>query len=153
MKYNMLLFKRIAAMLLFVVLSIWAGLDLCAQQRIKFIYDNAGNRLTRQKEIVVQTRGALSDEDFPSTYEERFMESKVTIYPNPTRGVLKVDISGVETFDDAHIALYDITGKQLQQWADITHSNTIDISERSPGIYIMQIAYNGNVSSWKIIKE
>lgn len=153
MKYNMLLFKRIAAMLLFVVLSMWAGLDLCAQQRIKFIYDNAGNRLTRQKEIVVQTRGTLSDEDSASTYEERFMESKVTIYPNPTRGMLKVDISGVETFDDAGIALYDITGKQLQQWTGITPSNTLDISECSPGIYIIQIAYNGNVSSWKIIKE
>lgn len=153
MKYNMLLLKRIAAMLLFVVLSMWAGLDLCAQQRIKFIYDNAGNRLTRQKEIVVQTRGTLSDEDSASTYEERFMESKVTIYPNPTRGMLKVDISGVETFDDAGIALYDITGKQLQQWTGITPSNTLDISECSPGIYIIQIAYNGNVSSWKIIKE
>lgn len=153
MKYNMLLLKRITAMLLFAVSSLWAGLDLCAQQRIKYIYDSAGNRLTRQKEIVVQTRGVLNDDDLPSTYEEKFMEAKVTIYPNPTRGVLKVDISGVETFDDARIALYDITGKQLQQWTGITPSNTIDISERSPGIYIMQIVYNGNVSSWKIIKE
>ena len=46
--------------LLSVVLSMWAGLDICAQ-RIKYTYDNAGNRLSRQKEIVVQTRGALND--------------------------------------------------------------------------------------------
>lgn len=138
--------------LLSVVLSMWAGLDICAQ-RIKYTYDNAGNRLTRQKEIVVQTRGALSDEEEPSVYEEELSETKVTIYPNPTRGMLKVDISGVEKFENARISLYDLTGKLLQQWAGISQSNEIDLSERTPGMYIMQVAYNGKISSWKIIKE
>ena len=145
--------KRVALIfLLSVVLSMWAGLDICAQ-RIKYTYDNAGNRLTRQKEIVVQTRGALSDEEEPSVYEEELSETKVTIYPNPTRGMLKVDISGVEKFENARISLYDLTGKLLQQWAGISQSNEIDLSERTPGMYIMQIAYNGKISSWKIIKE
>jgi myo-inositol-hexaphosphate 3-phosphohydrolase len=145
--------KRVALIfLLSVVLSMWAGLDICAQ-RIKYTYDNAGNRLTRQKEIVVQTRGALSDEEEPSVYEEELSETKVTIYPNPTRGMLKVDISGVEKFENARISLYDLTGKLLQQWAGISQSNTIDLSERTPGMYIMQVAYNGKISSWKIIKE
>lgn len=145
--------KRVALIfLLSVVLSMWAGLDICAQ-RIKYTYDNAGNRLTRQKEIVVQTRGALSDEEEPSVYEEELSETKVTIYPNPTRGMLKVDISGVEKFENARISLYDLTGKLLQQWAGISQSNEIDLSERTPGMYIMQVVYNGKISSWKIIKE
>lgn len=145
--------KRVALIfLLSVVLSMWAGLDICAQ-RIKYTYDNAGNRLIRQKEIVVQTRGALSDEEEPSVYEEELSETKVTIYPNPTRGMLKVDISGVEKFENARISLYDLTGKLLQQWAGISQSNEIDLSERTPGMYIMQVAYNGKISSWKIIKE
>lgn len=145
--------KRVALIfLLSVVLSMWAGLDICAQ-RIKYTYDNAGNRLTRQKEIVVQTRGALSDEEEPSVYEEELSETKVTIYPNPTRGMLKIDISGVEMFENARISLYDLTGKLLQQWAGISQSNAIDLSERTPGMYIMQVVYNGKISSWKIIKE
>ena len=153
MKKDKRISKRVALIfLLSVVLSMWAGLDICAQ-RIKYTYDNAGNRLTRQKEIVVQTRGALSDEEEPSVYEEELSETKVTIYPNPTRGMLKVDISGVEKFENARISLYDLTGKLLQQWAGISQSNEIDLSERTPGMYIMQIVYNGNASSWKIIKE
>ena len=145
--------KRVALIfLLSVVLSMWAGLDICAQ-RIKYTYDSAGNRLTRQKEIVVQTRGALSDEEEPSVYEEELSETKVTIYPNPTRGMLKVDISGVEKFENARISLYDLTGKLLQQWEGISQSNEIDLSDRTPGMYIMQVAYNGKISSWKIIKE
>ena len=145
--------KRVALIfLLSVVLSMWAGLDICAQ-RIKYTYDSAGNRLTRQKEIVVQTRGALSDEEEPSVYEEELSETKVTIYPNPTRGMLKVDISGVEKFENARISLYDLTGTLMQQWGSISQSNAVDISDRTPGMYIMQIVYNGNTSSWKIIKE
>ena len=153
MKKDKRISKRVALIfLLSVVLSMWAGLDICAQ-RIKYTYDSAGNRLTRQKEIVVQTRGALSDEEEPSVYEEELSETKVTIYPNPTRGMLKVDISGVEKFENARISLYDLTGKLLQQWAGISQSNEIDLSERTPGMYIMQVAYNGKISSWKIIKE
>lgn len=153
MKKDKRISKRVALIfLLSVVLSMWAGLDICAQ-RIKYTYDNAGNRLTRQKEIVVQTRGALSDEEEPSVYEEELSETKVTIYPNPTRGMLKVDILGVEKFENARISLYDLTGKLLQQWAGISQSNEIDLSERTPGMYIMQVAYNGKISSWKIIKE
>lgn len=153
MKKDKRISKRVALIfLLSVVLSMWAGLDICAQ-RIKYTYDNAGNRLTRQKEIVVQTRGALSDEEEPSVYEEELSETKVTIYPNPTRGMLKIDISGVEKFENARISLYDLTGKLLQQWAGISQSNAIDLSERTPGMYIMQVVYNGKISSWKIIKE
>lgn len=153
MKKDKRISKRVVLIfLLSVVLSMWAGLDICAQ-RIKYTYDNAGNRLTRQKEIVVQTRGALSDEEEPSVYEEELSETKVTIYPNPTRGMLKVDISGVEKFENARISLYDLTGKLLQQWAGISQSNEIDLSERTPGMYIMQVVYNGKISSWKIIKE
>ena len=146
--------KRIVAIfLLFVVLSMWAAADAYAQNKIKYTYDSAGNRLSRQKEIVVQTRGALSDEEEPSVYEEELSETKVTIYPNPTKGVLKVDISGVEKFENAQISLYDLTGTLLQQWGSISQSNAVDISDRTPGMYIMQIVYNGNTSSWKIIKE
>ena len=147
--------KRIVAIfLLFAVLSMWAAADAYAQNKIKYTYDSAGNRLTRQKEIVIQTRGALSDDEGePSTYEEKLSETKVTIYPNPTRGILKIDISGVEKFENARISLYDLTGKLLQQWAGISQSNEIDLSERTPGMYIMQVAYNGKISSWKIIKE
>lgn len=154
MKNNKRIFKRIAVIfMLFMVLSVWAGANVCAQNKIKYTYDDAGNRLTRKKEIVVQTRGALNNEEEPSVYEEELSETKVTIYPNPTKGVLKVDISGVEKFENAQISLYDLTGKLLQQWAGISQSNEIDLSERTPGMYIMQIVYNGNTSSWKIIKE
>lgn len=87
MKNNKRIFKRIAVIfLLFVVLSMWAAADAYAQNKIKYTYDSAGNRLSRQKEIVVQTRGALSDEEEPSVYEEELSETKVTILSQPDKG-------------------------------------------------------------------
>lgn len=138
-------------LLLLLLLALFSS-DTYAQH-IKYTYDSAGNRKKRQKEIVVQTRGALSDGEEPSVYEEELSETKVTIYPNPTKGMLKVDISGIQKFEESRISLYDLTGKLLQQWAGISQSNAIDLSDRTPGMYIMQIAYNGKVSTWKIIKE
>ena len=82
--------------MLFMVLSMWAGANVCAQNKIKYTYDDAGNRLTRKKEIVVQTRGALNNGEEPSVYEEELSETKVTIYPNPTKGMLKVRRLAVE---------------------------------------------------------
>lgn len=145
--------KQIAVPFLLSVLSLWISPSIYAQQRIKYTYDESGNRI--KKEIVLSsTRSVLGNmEEEPSAYEEKLHETKVTIYPNPTQGILKVDISGVDKFEKAQISLYDLTGKLLQQWANVLQSNVIDLTGQTPGMYIMQIAYNGQISSWKIIKE
>ena len=57
MRNNKRTLKRIAAIfMLFMVLSVWAGANVCAQNKIKYTYDDAGNRLTRKKEIVVMEK-------------------------------------------------------------------------------------------------
>lgn len=153
MKTYMQTFRRVAGLFLFfAVLLMCAFTDVHAQNRIKYTYDDGGNRLSRKQEIVVKTRSAVNEEE-PSIYEEKLAETKVTIYPNPTRGMLKIDISGVKVFENAAISLYDLTGTLLQRWENITQSNAVDISDRNLGVYIMQVTYNGNTSSWKIIKE
>ncbi len=146
-------FKRTAVLSLLSVLFLCTSLNVCAQQRIRYIYDEAGNRTKR--EIVLSSTRSMSEneEEASETYEEKLRETKVTIYPNPTKGMLWVDISGVDTFKDARISLYDLNGKLLQQWNSVSQSNAIDLSGQIPGMYLMQIAYDGKVSSWKIVKE
>ncbi len=80
-------------------------------------------------------------------------ELNVTITPNPTRSVLSVNLkwsSGVKT-----IELSDMKGVRLyhKQAGDQTTFN-IDVSQYSPGIYILQIrGDHGKVETRKIIKE
>jgi hypothetical protein len=97
---------------------IWFVVVLCTclsvnthAQRIEYTYDDAGNRTSRLPEIVMQSpsdhlRAATDIE----TFEETLSELKISIYPNPTDGILKVDISGGEIPENAQIYLYTITG-------------------------------------------
>lgn len=153
MKNNKRTSKQKAVLLLLSVLSLWISPNVCAQQRINYTYDEAGNRTKR--EIVLSSTRSVSEneEEASETYEEKLRETKVTIYPNPTKGMLRVDISGVDNFEDARISLYDLNGKLLQQWTNISQSNVIDLSGQTPAMYIMQVTYNGYVSRWKIVKE
>ena len=139
----------VSTLVLFVILSFGWNADAYSQ-RIEYIYDKAGNRETRQLQIIVQRMDSLENEN---ENREKMLESKVIIYPNPTRGILQIDILKVENFNDYKISLYSSAGKQLQQWPSVSQSNVIDISDYASGIYILQVACNSDVSNWKIIKQ
>jgi hypothetical protein len=59
----------------------------------------------------------------------------------------------METEQIVKIQLFDINGRQLHNNEEGTPSNQIDISDKSPGIYIMIILIDGKKSEWKIIKD
>ena len=67
-------------------------------------------------------------------YEDNADGQKVIIYPNPTKGQLKIEIQGDEQITNALIYLYDLSGY-------------------SPGTYILKIIMGGKTSEWKIVKE
>jgi len=81
-------------------------------------------------------------------------EEKITVYPNPTRGLLRVDIANVEIPKDARIYLYNVQGAMVRQLIDISAINELDISEQPAGTYIMRIMMDkDNISTWTIIKN
>ena len=81
-------------------------------------------------------------------------EEKITVYPNPTRGLLRVDIANVEIPNDARIYLYNVQGAMVRQLMDISAINELDISEQPAGTYIMRIMMDkDNISTWTIIKN
>lgn len=140
----------VSTLVLFVPLSFGWNADAYSQ-RIEYIYDNAGNRETRQPQIIVQRIDSLENEK--NANREKMLENKVIIYPNPTCGILQIDILKVENFNDYKISLYNSSGKQLQQWPSVSQSNVIDISDYASGIYILQVTCNTDVGNWKIIKQ
>lgn len=136
-------------------------------QRIQYSYDDAGNRISRKKEIVMSAKTKAfapdtvrtgepepEDEAAPAQFEEMVSETKIVIYPNPTQGALRVEILGAEIPSGAHIRLYSMSGALVRQWAGISTDNTLDITAQPTGVYIMRIALDRNrVSVWKIVKQ
>lgn len=124
-----------------------------AQTTHYFEYDAAGNRITRSillfKSANIENTDSLSN---LKTYEDLIGNLKVKIYPNPTQGLLKVEIP-IQEKASITITVLTIQGalvKKLQVSGAFTE---IDLRSQSPGVYLMQISIGEAVSEWKIIKE
>ncbi|MCD6346548.1 MAG: T9SS type A sorting domain-containing protein, partial [Bacteroidales bacterium] len=75
-------------------------------------------------------------------------------YPNPVSDMATIEFSIPET-NNVHIALYDITGKEVQVLADQefsfgTHRLQLSAADLSNGMYFMKLRYNHQVESQRI---
>lgn len=109
------------------------------------IFDNIGdgqwygivamNTLTYEAEINVPLL----------TYNnEPFSNSPILVYPNPATDKLMIDLS-----EEANILMMNWTGKVV--FEDKSKILIIDISDFSPGLYVVKFVYNNNTYSRKII--
>ena len=122
--------------------------------QVSYTYDNAGNRLSRT--IVMpggasRVRGNLTPDS--TAQKDAIANHEITIYPNPTKGVLKVQINGLTDTDKATIALSDMKGNVLitRQVGELIE--TLDITSMPDGVYLIKIIYGTDVKIWKIIKQ
>lgn len=120
---------------------------LQSQVVVNHSYDAAGNRIKR--EIVL----SRSIENTEKPLSETLSEKQIKIYPNPTDGILKTEISGWETTDKCIFTLYSLKGSLIQEISVNSSTTEIDLSGESNGIYLLNIELNNNKSVWKIIKK
>ena len=78
------------------------------------------------------------------------LSSDIIIYPNPTTG--RFTVQGAD--DDALINIFDLQGQIIQ--SEISHSKQgceLNLTERQPGIYIVQILSNGQYVYKKLVLD
>lgn len=78
-----------------------------------------------------------------STDEEQ--KSKLSIYPNPAQGKIKVDIGATLQGAKVEIEIIDISGKKMKQFTSTIRILEIDIAEFPTGHYILKMT-NGTES-------
>ena len=140
------------AALLFAGCVMFAGTECLAA--IKYEYDDAGNRIRRFEEIPMHAKMKNADEQTTDIFEEELPEMKISITPNPTKGILQVEITNAETLQGVEILLYNPQGTLIKRLGNLAEQTTLDISSQPDGIYIMQIVQNNKkISTWKIIKN
>lgn len=118
--------------------------------RLVYTYDASGNRTRSHREIVL--RGEYSQDNDSLPRRDNLSLRRITIYPNPTEGQLRVEITGGGSFDGASITIYGSSGTIVYYTDEIGSVNDIDLTYSSRGIYLMMIRIDGETSSWKIIK-
>jgi hypothetical protein len=141
--------------LLFSMFALFA--NAAVAQTVQFAYDEAGNRISR---IVISTasgstlRSEGSEPDATLLLEEQLAAGlEVKIYPNPTDGLLQVEISGMEAGETAQLALFDLNGQKLLQTAATSLFTPVDMSKYPAGIYALQLTVRGKPTDYKIVKQ
>ena len=140
-------------------------------QRVELKYDAAGNRIDSKtimmrRVVEIEEEPAISEEESkepeekensnertPLIFTETFQEVNIHIYPNPTKGLLKVDVQNLPEKEKIVIYLYDLSGKQILSRAADFAPVELDITRQNNGMYILIIQIGENRSEWKIIKQ
>ncbi|MDR1764058.1 MAG: T9SS type A sorting domain-containing protein [Dysgonamonadaceae bacterium] len=118
-------------------------------QDVKFAYDAAGNRISREITLLRSSK----QEDAATELHDIVAKQEVRIFPNPTEGMLSVELPDFSDETAGEITIYDSAGKVVSRKASISRENSFDISRQANGIYIMKIRIGDDVSTWKIIKK
>jgi len=122
-------------------------------------YDASGNRTSRT--ILIKKSAQLSKDSLfnasvkaktKDAFGEVFEKKQITIYPNPTKGLIIVEIPLSEG-DNARISVYDIKGSLLHDYKNIGSSTNIDLTNEPIGTYLMKIFIGNKPTTWKIIKQ
>ena len=125
-------------------------------QTVQFTYDAAGNRISGKTIMLLRT-ALEEDDDEPEeelpVYSEFMGDRIIRIYPNPTQGLLKVDIENLLKGETATISIYDMSGKQIVSKEASSFSTEMDITGHPEGVYILRIVIGDYHSEWKVIKQ
>ena len=118
---------------------------------ITYAYDNAGNRIKR--EITLERNIPTEKRLKPEIFSDVVSEKNINISPNPTSGIIKVEIVGYEDSDKCEVSIYSVSGLQMLAKRVSSSTTELDITSCAAGLYILQIRLNDNNTSWKIIKK
>ena len=136
--------------LLFFV-SLFVGLTLQAQQKLSYLYDASGNRISRI--IVLSTRSADTAAADSVFFEEQLAEKQIKIYPNPVKNELSITISGYDASLRGEFILFSISGSLLYQGRITGETTQVNMGNYPPGVYLLHLILKGEKSVWKVIKE
>lgn len=121
--------------------------------RVDYTYDQAGNR-TGRIVIYEQLRSKRNNTPTDSVVVKDQLEGlDLKFYPNPTKGMLRVDINGSEADSELNMVIYDAQGRIILNSKANEGSNTLNLTRYAAGWYILQIQAGGNKREYKIIKE
>ena len=89
----------------------------------------------------VQTAGTTDSE----------LATMLSVYPNPAKDVINISLDSSVDTSDCAITIYDIQGRQVKQFSK--YVETINVSDLSAGVYMLNIATDGAKTTRKVVVE
>ena len=110
--------------------------------------------------VTARTNGLTSFSDFaigiastPITLSSpEFQKQQLTLYPNPASN--QINLSFKSVLDNVNVKIISITGQTLYQQSNLSGDNlSLNISDLTKGVYIIQVSDGISVSNSKFIKQ
>lgn len=121
-------------------------------ERLVYDYDASGNRISSER-VISYSRGAGSKSTKSRKYLDSLSTARITIYPNPTKGDLRIDITGVDDFEKSGLTVRSLNGTELDKLSPLDVTNEMDLTGYANGVYLFDIYIKGESTTWKIIKK
>jgi len=86
-------------------------------------------------------------------FESLLGERKITVYPNPTTGELRIDITNFNPESKGTITITDMVGKLITEIKNISSSNLVNLSNTARGSYVLKLILDDKSKEWVIVKE
>ena len=138
----------------FVLLWLFiSNITLYSQTTVYFDYDAAGNRTYRGASQKKSTSSQAEENAPTDSLSERIGKYEITLFPNPVDQQMVIKINGLEDGQQAKLALYNISGKQVIIKTTIDPMTLLDFTDYPAGPYILKIIIAAESTEWKIIKE
>lgn len=141
---------------LFFLAALFPAVLFSQTYRTEFTYDFAGNRISRKVIILsaAPPQMAAPDDDPVTPLQESRAKCLITISPNPTKGMLGIEIGNGGDQDLHSIYVYTSAGALLQKKQYSGNGRTaVDLSGQPTGVYLLVIASGNEKAEYKIIKE
>lgn len=106
------------------------------------------------KAQITTINATLADPCSTLHINENLSENKISIFPNPTDGLVNVHFENKNNLDKISIKVYDMIGKLIFEKMDvelINNSFSINLENLTSGIYFINIQRNNKSTSKKLI--
>ncbi len=80
-------------------------------------------------------------------------ENHILIYPNPTSGIVNINLTGLEDLSGLSLQITDVSGKIIKQLLVNSKELSVDLSEFESGVYFLRIQTENSIFVEKIIVE
>ncbi|HRI58582.1 MAG TPA: T9SS type A sorting domain-containing protein [Saprospiraceae bacterium] len=135
---------------LLTIILIAFALPSVAQPKIKFSYDNAGNRIKREMTTMFAGGGDdRSDESPEQKPESTLSVNQVNVYPNPAQDWLNISLKD-PVGEPLSVELFDQNGRLVRQAQLSGELVSLDVSDQPAGFYALFIRAGTRYLQWKV---
>ena len=124
--------------------TVYAKMSRTNQNEYAFIHESPSDNIGYYRLKQVDFDGKSSLSNIVSVRSDR--SNAIRVFPIPTTSHINIEgMSG-----DSHIMINDLTGKQV---VFAKQTNTLDVSQLTPGVYVLRIWNDNAYQNFKLVKE